>query len=85
MKTIDRYLCADCERNLREAQIIYKKIPNTQGGEGPLRLVPEDAVRLHVPHPIRPGSMTGRAAARPDMGAASAGEIGHLPVVVQLR
>lgn len=31
MKTIDRYLCADCERNLREAQIIYKKIPNTQG------------------------------------------------------
>lgn len=31
MKTLDRYLCAECAQMLRDAQLVFKKIPSTQG------------------------------------------------------
>ena len=31
MKTCERYLCAGCMKNMEAAQIIFKKIPGTEG------------------------------------------------------
>lgn len=33
MMTIDRFLCRACERNMREAQLVYKKLPGTDDAE----------------------------------------------------
>ena len=31
MKTIQRYLCVECARTLRDAQVVHKKIPYAEG------------------------------------------------------
>ena len=31
MKTIERYLCVECAKTLRDAQVVHKKIPYTEG------------------------------------------------------
>lgn len=31
MKSIDRYLCCECAKTLRDAQLVFKKVPNTEG------------------------------------------------------
>ena len=31
MKTLDRYLCAECAQMLRDAKLVFKKVPETQG------------------------------------------------------
>ena len=33
MKTIERYLCADCAQVLRESQVVFRRLPNTDGQE----------------------------------------------------
>ena len=32
MKTIERFLCPDCEKDLAAAGLVYKKIPGTEEG-----------------------------------------------------
>ena len=31
--TVDRFLCRDCEQNLKDAQLVYKKIPGTENAD----------------------------------------------------
>ena len=31
MKTIDHYLCRDCEQDLKTAGLIYKRVPGCEG------------------------------------------------------
>ena len=31
MKTLKRYLCAACEKGLADANLVYKKVPGTDG------------------------------------------------------
>ena len=31
MKTLERYLCAECAQMLRDAQLVYKKVPGAEG------------------------------------------------------
>lgn len=31
MKTIERYLCIECAQMLRDAQLVYKKVPGREG------------------------------------------------------
>ena len=31
MKTIERYLCAECAKGMRDAKIVYKKVPYSEG------------------------------------------------------
>ena len=31
MKKLERYLCAGCVRNMEQAQLIFKKVPGTDG------------------------------------------------------
>lgn len=31
MKTIERYLCAECVKAMEQAGLIFKKIPHTEG------------------------------------------------------
>jgi hypothetical protein len=33
MKTIERYLCAECAQVLRESQVVFRRLPNTDGAE----------------------------------------------------
>lgn len=33
MKKLRRYLCQDCAKDLKEAQLIFKKIPDTEGSK----------------------------------------------------
>ena len=31
MKKLERYLCAGCVKNMEKAQLIFKKVPGTEG------------------------------------------------------
>ena len=31
VKTVERALCPDCEKNLTEAHLVHKKVPYTEG------------------------------------------------------
>lgn len=33
MRTIDRYLCAECAQGLRRAEMIFKKVPHEEAGD----------------------------------------------------
>lgn len=32
MKNVERYLCAGCMKSMEKAQLIFKKVPGTEGG-----------------------------------------------------
>lgn len=31
MKTVERYLCAECAKTLRDSALTFKKVPGTEG------------------------------------------------------
>ena len=35
MKKLERYLCAGCVKNMEKAQLIFKKVPGTEGERKP--------------------------------------------------